>query len=239
VNNIIYINKTGTENVLKLTKKEIADIFDKSLSSVETFVKTINFNERLPENHSFCTTNLDSAYLSIYDADESKVKKDRKKYFFEEVISKSVTKMEELYKINKGHFKPEKQLHIEQTLQQLNELKSMDMSKRILKEMIRRLNILSYNDHDIVENTWDMKDNNGNSIIKGIKYKPKSFEEDLEHNSEEYDESKIKDTFIYSKEPVNSFEAAGSEYDTSDSESSSEIPTLVIRKKVKSKSIEI
>jgi hypothetical protein len=31
---------------------------------------------------------------------------------------------------------------------------------------------------------------NGKSIVKGIKYKPKSFEEDLEHNSEEYDESK-------------------------------------------------
>jgi len=47
VNNIIYINKTGTEDVLKLTKTEIADIFDKSLSSVESFVKTINFNDRL------------------------------------------------------------------------------------------------------------------------------------------------------------------------------------------------
>ncbi len=37
---------------------------------------------------------------------------------------------------------------------------------------------------------------------------------------------------------VNSFNVVGSEYDTSDSESSSEVPTLVI-KKVKSKSIEI
>jgi hypothetical protein len=82
-----------------------------------------------------------------------------------------------------------------------------------------------------------MKDNNRKS--KGIKYKPKSFEEDLEHNSEEYDENKIKNTFIYPKDPVNSFDVAGSEYDTSDSESSSEVPTLVIRKKVKSKSIEI
>ena len=105
VNNTIYINKLGTENLLELTRTEIANIFDKRLLSLEAFVKTINFNERLPSNHSFCTTNLDSAYLSVYDTNESKIKKDRKKYFFEEIISKSVLRMEELYKINKGHFK--------------------------------------------------------------------------------------------------------------------------------------
>ena len=44
--------------------------------------------------------------------------------------------------------------------------------KRTLKEMIRRLNILSYNEHDIVESTWFDKDNN----IKGIKHKPKPFQ---------------------------------------------------------------
>jgi len=143
--------------------------------------------------------------------------------------------MEELYKINKGHFKPEKQKHIEETLKELNALKNMDMSKRILKEMIRRLNILSYNEHDVVESTWDMKDNKGNSIVKGIKYKPKSFEEDLEHSSEEYDESKIKDTFIYPKDPVNSFQIAGSEYDTSDSDEeseSSEAPLVFLNSKL-------
>ena len=227
-NNTIYINKLGTENLLELTKTEIANIFDKRLLSLEAFVKTINFNERLPSNHSFCTTNLDSAYLSVYDTNESKIKKDRKKYFFEEIISKSVSRMEELYKINKGHFKVTKQKQIEETLVELNALKNMDMSKRTLKEMIRRLNILSYNEHDIVETTWFDKDNN----IKGIKHKPKTFEEDLEMDSEKYDDKKLKDTFIHMKPPVNSFEAAGSGYDSmSESESSdSEVIHLVINK---------
>jgi hypothetical protein len=129
---------------------------------------------------------LESPYLSIYDVAESKIKKDRKKYFFEEIISKSVSRMEELYKINKGHFKVEKQKQIEETLIELNELKNMDMSKRTLKEMIKRLNILSYNDHDIVEATWCKKDN-----VKGKIQKPKTFEEDLE-----FDEKEITNIFM-------------------------------------------
>jgi hypothetical protein len=187
INNIIYINKPGDENILKLNKSEINDILNKGVSGVVTYVEKINFNERLPSNHSFCSTNLDSAYLSVYDIDKSKVTKDRKKYFFEEVISKSVSKMEELYKINKIHFKPERQKHIEETLISLNDLKNMDMSKKILKEMIKKLNILSYNENDIVKNTWLKKDDNGNSIIKGKNYIPQTLDEDLEMETESSD----------------------------------------------------
>ncbi len=116
------------------------------------------------------------------------------------------------------------------------------MSKRILKEMIRRLNILSYNDHDIVESTWDKKDNNGNSIIKGYKKVPKTFEEDLEMSSEEFCDEKIKNTFIYPKDIKNSFDIAGSEYDDSDSNDdieseSSEIPIILFNKTKKPKEL--
>jgi hypothetical protein len=185
VNNIVYINKTGTENMLELNKKEIAEIFDKDISGLLTFVEKVNFNERLPSNHSFCTTNLGGPYLSVYDTEKSKVKQDRKKYFFEEIISKTVAKMEELYKINKNHFKPTKQKSIEDTLKRLNELKSMDMNKKIFKEMSKQLNILSYNDREVVETTWD------NSNIKGKV--PLTFEEDLEMSSEN-DDNKIEES---------------------------------------------
>jgi len=232
-NNIIYINKTGSENILKLNKTEIAEIFDKDLSGLLTFVEKINFNERLPENHSFCSTNLDSAYLSVYDTNKSKVQKDRKKYFFEEVISKSVSKMEELYKINKGHFKKEKQKDIESTLQRLNELKNMTMSRRILKEMIKKLNILSYNEHDTIESTWNKNNIEGK--------KPRTFEEDLEIDSEEYDEKKLEKMFINTKEIKNSFQEAPSDCSSLDSDSDDETtqrPKLLPRKKAVSRKSE-
>ena len=213
VNNIIYINKVGDENILELTKKEIGEILNKGISGVVTYVEKVNFNERLPSNHSFCNTNLDSAYLSVYDTEKLKPVKDRKKYFFEEVISKAVTKMEELYKINKGHFKKEKQKDIESTLERLNELKNMTMSKRILKEMIKKLNILSYNDKDVIQNTWTRR-----QIQKKVK---RTFEEDLEIDSDE--EEDITDLFINNDHENNHFTEADSDYESaSESEDDSD-----------------
>ena len=55
----IYINKTGTENVLELNDSEKNEIFNKELSGIVSFIKFINFNERLPNNHSFCTKSLE------------------------------------------------------------------------------------------------------------------------------------------------------------------------------------
>ena len=177
INNIIYINKPGTENLLELNKDEIKEIFNKDITSLVSYIEKVNFNDRLKSNHSFCTTNLGGAYLSVFDTDKSKIKQNRKKYFFEEIISITVSKMEELYKLYKSHFKPEKQKNIEETLKTLNELKSMDMNKKIYKEMLKQLNILSYNDRDVVEDTWNNKN------IKGKV--PRTFEEDLEMSTTE------------------------------------------------------
>jgi len=221
INNIIYINKPGTENMLELNKKEVVEIFDKDISGLLTFVEKVNFNNRLPANHSFCTTNLGGPYLSIYDTTNSKVKQDRKKYFFEEIISKTVSKMEELYKINKGYFKANKQKSIEDTLKRLNELKSMDMNKKIFKEMLKQLNILSYNDREVVETTWENKN------VKGKV--PATFEEDLEMDSEEYDDNKTKEIFM---------EATNSNHDSdSDSDTLPRLKISEILKKHKTKEI--
>ena len=48
------------------------------------------------------------------------------------------------------------------------------MNKRIYKEMLKQLNILSYNDKNIVENTWNNKN------IKGMI--PETFEEDIDNS---------------------------------------------------------
>jgi hypothetical protein len=182
VNNIIYINKTGTESLSDLSKQDIKEIFDKNIDSIGTFIKKINFNENLPSNHSFCTTNLDGPYLSVFDESKSKITKDRKKYFFEQLFCITINKMKELYEVNKSHFKKDKQEQIEDTLKRLTELQHVDMNTKIYKEMIKKLNMLSYNDREIIQETWKNKK---------VKSKvPRTFEEDLEMNSDndiEYD----------------------------------------------------
>jgi len=97
----IIINKTGSENIDHITYNEVSTIFDNEISSVIKLIELVNFNECKPENHSFCSTALESPYLSFYNTNTNTVNKERKRYFFEEVICKSIQNHEILY----GKFK--------------------------------------------------------------------------------------------------------------------------------------
>jgi hypothetical protein len=158
--NQLKVNTINTINNGTINKNEIKEIFDKDLSSILTYVEKMNFNERLPSNHSFCTTNLEGPYLSVFNTKKLEIKKDRKKYFFEQLFSTAVVKLEELYKINKNYFNKEKQQSIENSLITLYELKNMDMNKRLFKEILKKFNLISYNDRTIVKNTWNNNEQN-------------------------------------------------------------------------------
>jgi hypothetical protein len=156
----IYINKTGTENVLELNDSEKNEIFNKELCGIVSFIKFINFNERLPNNHSFCTKSLEGKYLLSYNTEEEKIESVRKKYFYHELLNNSVEKMEILYKSCKNNFTKEKQLKVENTIQSLKEIKDRDLSNKVLKEIKNKLIEISYNRRETVLNTWDNPNNN-------------------------------------------------------------------------------
>jgi len=156
----IYINKTGTENVLELNDSEKNEIFNKELCGIVSFIKFINFNERLPNNHSFCTKSLEGKYLLSYNTEEEKIESVRKKYFYHELLNNSVEKMEILYKSCKNNFSKEKQLKVENTIQSLKEIKDRDLSNKVLKQIKNKLIEISYNRRETVLNTWDNPNNN-------------------------------------------------------------------------------
>jgi hypothetical protein len=87
-------NRIINNNINKLNKNEIMQIFNKEFESVLTFVELLNFNDRLKENHSFCTTNLESIYLSIYNNDTKTIDKERNKYFFDTLLKLSKEKID-------------------------------------------------------------------------------------------------------------------------------------------------
>ncbi len=49
----IYLNGTGKENIDELNEDEIEEILNDGLNSLITLIKHLNFNDRLPENHTF------------------------------------------------------------------------------------------------------------------------------------------------------------------------------------------
>jgi len=155
INNIIYINKIGSENYLELNDEETSEIFNKEISGVVSLIKYINFNERLPSNHSFCSSSLEGKYLLTFNSEEAKIESTRKKYFYQELLSSAVTKMELLYNKCKKKFSKDKQTKIEDTINRLKEIKDRDFNDKILREIKIQLIQLSYNCRSTVLNTWD------------------------------------------------------------------------------------
>jgi len=159
INTNITINKTGAENINLLNYEDVSIIFDNEISSVIKLIELVNFSENTPENHSFCSTNLDSPYLSFYNTDTNSINKERKRYFFEEVICKSIQNHEILYSSFKNKFNFVKQKQIEDNISSLKKIKENSFSSKIMGEMIRKLNLISYNNRDLIQTTWTNSNN--------------------------------------------------------------------------------
>jgi hypothetical protein len=145
---------------LELNDEETSEIFSKEISGVVSLIKYISciyrhFNERLPSNHSFCSSSLEGKYLLTFNSEEAKVESTRKKYFYQELLSTAVTKMELLYNKCKKKFSKDKQTRIEDTIARLKEIKERDFNDKILREIKNQLIQLSYNCRSTVLNTWD------------------------------------------------------------------------------------
>jgi hypothetical protein len=60
-NNItINFNAPGKENILELSEEARENILSDGLNSLVTLIKLLNFNKDLPQNHTFCNTNLNN-----------------------------------------------------------------------------------------------------------------------------------------------------------------------------------
>jgi hypothetical protein len=221
-NNVqIIINKIGTENINDLNEAEVKEIFANNMESLVKFIQHMNFNSRLPSNHNFCTTSLDGQYLNIYNTDKSEQQKERKKYFFEDLLSRSIGRMELLYTKYKNNFSKKKQQKIEEDITTLKIIRDRDMNDNLLREMLKKLNLLSYNYKETVLKTWNNPDIIGNE---------KTFEEDLD--ADDSDIKDIEDIFI---KP----DCDDTDYDTSDDDISSEIKKKLDIKPKNKKSIEL
>ena len=150
---IIY--KTGLENMNQLGYSDVSIIFDNEISSVIKLIELVNFNKKMPQNHSFCSTALESPYLSFYNTDTNTVDKERKKYFFEDIICKSIQNHEILYGKHKNKFNKEKRGKIEDNIANLKRLRDSGYKNEIIQEMIRKLNLLSYNKRELIQKTWN------------------------------------------------------------------------------------
>jgi hypothetical protein len=204
--NNITINKIGNENLSLLNDNEITTIFNKELEGITTFIELLNFNERLPENHSYCTTSLESKFLSVYNSETNKIEKDRKKYFFDKLLGTTVDRIQILYNSNKTKFSKIKQKLIEDNIKKLKTFKNYDFNNKILKEMINKMNLVTYNKKSIVQKTWhedsdsedDFQKDLDKSETKAEFYKKMEMKEKLALEAK-YEDSSVTESSITEK----------------------------------------
>ena len=193
----LTIYKTGTENMDQLNYKDVSTIFDNEISSVIKLIDLVNFNENLPQNHSFCCTSLESPYLSFYNTETNTQNKERKKYFFEDVICKSIQNHEILFGKYKNKFNSIKKRQIEDNIINLKRLRDSGFSNKILQEMIRKLNLLSYNKRDLIQKTWNGEVDYFDSDDEFMKIILKDNDNSsISSTSSESDSGKLKTTII-------------------------------------------
>jgi hypothetical protein len=148
----INFNTLGNENVLDLTEKQKEEIINDGIDGIITLIKHLNFNKDIPQNHLFCTTNINNKYINALNLENKKVEKFRKFDFFEIVFKNSLKHMKILNNTIKDF-----------DVQDKFEKKIADIEKKIfnyiepvhMKIFHDDLNILSYNQRDIVRKTWE------------------------------------------------------------------------------------
>jgi hypothetical protein len=151
--NNITINAIGHE-MITLTKEDVEEICNKNIKAVLTFVEKMNFDKDRKYNHNFCTTNQNGKYLLHYDQETSSIKSAKKKYFYQEVISNAINKIETSYNNHKSKFIRTKQVHMEDIIGRLKAIKDYDFNNKLLKSLFDELNLLCYNHREIVLDTW-------------------------------------------------------------------------------------
>ena len=164
---INFIKPIGAENISVITEKEAENILEKEMNCLITLVDYINFNEKYPENHSFCTTALNDKYISTINTETLTIEKQRKKDFFDSMLNNSLKVINMLYDKLKNKNNP-KAIKYKETIDNLTEF--VVVNNKGKKAYVEMMNTLSFNKRHITQSTWTqlMKNEIPNKIDKSL-----------------------------------------------------------------------
>ena len=112
------------------------------------------FNKKIEGNHCFNVSNMNGDYVNVLEKNEVGIQ--LKKYFFDELFNISLERIKLLYKTYKNKlFEQPKQKEIQIKIKALEEMRISNSS--IYKKYIKLINILAYNNKEVVTTTWNKK----------------------------------------------------------------------------------
>jgi hypothetical protein len=147
---IIINNSPGTESIAHLSVEQQRGIMNKGLSSLMYLIQTTNFNADTPEYHSYCVTALNDKHASMIDVKTNSIIKTEKNELFDKILIGNIKKLEAMCS-NKEFGHNEREVY-RLKLESLKDL--LFKNKRGLKKYYNELNLLSYNNKDLIIETW-------------------------------------------------------------------------------------
>jgi hypothetical protein len=154
-----FLTKPGEENLNMLSETEIEYIMEQEMNCLITLVELVNFNEKHPENHSFCNTALNDKYISTMNTETMTIEKQRKKDFFDMTLSNGIRNMKLLYeKMGEKAKKTPKAIKYKETIDNLTEFVLINNKGK--KTYVELMNILTFNKRHITKLTWSQLTNN-------------------------------------------------------------------------------
>lgn len=150
-NKIQYIiNAPGTENIKHLSLEKQREIMQKGLNSLTHLIKLNNFNKDVPENHSYCVTSLNDKHASVINPDTNTIIKTDKTDLFDKILVCNLKNLETVSANPK--FKKSETNEYKEKIQRLKEL--LFKNRKSIKKYYHEINLLSYNNKDIIMETW-------------------------------------------------------------------------------------
>lgn len=151
-NNIqIIINQPGLESIEHLSVNQQREIMQKGLNSLTYLIKLNNFNKEIPENHSYCVTALNDKHASVINPDTNSVMKTDKNTLFDKILVSNIKNLEIISSNSEFNYN-----EINEYNEKLKTLKNLlFMNRKGLKRYYSELNLLSYNNKDLILDTWD------------------------------------------------------------------------------------
>lgn len=165
---INYIKPPGSEDISLITEYEAEKILEKEMNCLIALVDYVNFNENYPENHSFCTTALNDKYISTINTETLTIEKQRKKDFFDLMLTNSLKVINVLYEKLKNKKNP-KALKYKENIDKLTDF--VVVNNKGKKAYVEMMNTLSFNKRHLTQNTWDQLMNNEVPVKPVIEYK--------------------------------------------------------------------
>ena len=155
-NNTIIINGIGKEDISFLSLEDKQNIMKAGLNSIFKLIEKLNFNTNKPENHNFCVTSINDKHASVINPDNNKIIKAEKSSLFDTVAINNFKKLESIAN-NPDFTDSENNLYNNE----ISKLKDMlFINSNGLKIFHSEINLLSYNNKDMILDTWkNMKEN--------------------------------------------------------------------------------